>query len=178
MTTQRRTRSLIKLLLLTLLSGCSSTKFTKTVDKVEIDRFMGKWYVIAGRVTSFEDGAHNPIETYTFNHKKDRIDIDFRFNKDSLDGEVKEMPQKAWIQNKETNAYWEISPFWPLYFDYLVLALDKNYDWTVIGVPNQKYIWIMSRKKKMSEKELQSIISKIAKMGYNTEKIIRFPHNK
>lgn len=47
-------------------------KYKKTVDLVDIDRFMGKWYVIASRPTFLEEGAHNAIETYTWNNKKPR----------------------------------------------------------------------------------------------------------
>ena len=39
----------------------------KTVDQVDIDRFMGPWYVIANIPTFLEKGAHNAVETYSLN---------------------------------------------------------------------------------------------------------------
>lgn len=61
-------KSLLVLCLLFL--GCQEMKTFETVANVNLDRFMGKWYVIAGRFTFVEKGAHNAIEIYTYNQKK------------------------------------------------------------------------------------------------------------
>ena len=97
--------------LLLLFLGCAGMNYQRTVDRIEIDEFMGKWYVIAGRFTFMEDGAHNAVEEYTWNERKQRIDINFYFNKDSFKGPIKKIPQKGWIENKKTNATWKVSPF-------------------------------------------------------------------
>ena len=34
---------------------------------------------------------------------------------------------------------------WPFKMPFFIIDLDKNYKYTVIGVPNRKYVWIMSR---------------------------------
>jgi apolipoprotein D and lipocalin family protein len=152
-------------------------KYNKTVDHVDIPKFMGTWYVWAGRTTFLEKGAHNSIEIYTWNEKKERIDIDFKFRKDSFDGPVKEIPQKAWIYNNETNAHWKVQPFWPLKLDYLVIALSPDYEWTAIGVPNTKYLWIMGRTPNVSDQQLSEITQKLDALGYPTENILRIPQN-
>ncbi len=153
----------------------SGSKFRKTVDYVEMDRFMTKWFVIAGRLTSFEDGAHNAIESYSWNAEKSRIDIDFTMRKDSFDGKLKSIPQKGWIENHKTNAHWKISPFWPLKFHYLIIDLAEDYSWTVIGVPSQKWVWIMAKDWKMSEEKLAMIIKRVKDMGYSIKDIKRVP---
>jgi apolipoprotein D and lipocalin family protein len=76
----------ITTLLMTFLIGCSSVDYNQTITKLDKDRFMKKWYVIAGRFTFLEKGAHNAVEIYSWNAKEDRIDIDFYFNKNSFDG--------------------------------------------------------------------------------------------
>lgn len=136
---------------------------------------MGKWYVIAGRFTFMEEGAHNAIEKYSWNEKEKYIDIDFHFRKDKFDGELKEIPQKAFIENTKTNAYWKVQPFWPLKFDYYVVALDKDYKWTAIGVPSTKYLWIMHRDWKVSDEELKRIVKVVQEAKYPVEKIERLP---
>lgn len=155
--------------------GCSSMKYNRTVDSVDLHKFMKRWYVIAGRVTSLEKGAHNATETYTWNEKEQRIDIDFKFNKDSFDGEVKSIPQKAWVENTKTNAHWKVQPFWPLKFNYLIIGLDSNYDWTVIGVPSGEYIWIMASVSHLSDGKLQEIIETVRKNGYPDQDIKLVP---
>jgi apolipoprotein D and lipocalin family protein len=150
--------------------------YTKTVPKVEIERFMGKWYVQAGRFTFLESQVHNGVEVYTWNEKEKRIDISFTFNKGSFTGKEKSIPQKGWIENASTNAHWKVSPFWPLKFDYLVLDLAPDYSWTAIGVPNGNYLWIMSRDKKMEKSQLDEILIRLNKAGYPVNDIVTVPH--
>jgi apolipoprotein D and lipocalin family protein len=136
---------------------------------------MGKWYVIAGRFTFMEDGAHNAIENYTWNEKEQFVDIDFTFHKDSFDGELKRVGQKGFIINKKSNAYWKVQPFWPLKFDYYVVALDEEYKWTAIGVPSTNYLWIMHREWDVSEEELKKIVEALQKVKYPVKDIVRLP---
>lgn len=157
-------------------TGCAGSKnFNKTVDYVDMDRFMTNWYVIAGRLTSLEDGAHNAVEKYKWNSEKNRIDIDFTFRKNSFDGKKKAIPQKGWIHNEKTNAHWKISPLWPLKFNYLIIDLAEDYSWTVIGVPSQKWVWIMAKNWSMSDDELNMILKRLESMGYSAADVKRVP---
>ena len=153
-------------------------KYTKTVTYVDRDRFMGKWYVQAGRFSFLEKDVYNSVEKYTWNDEKKRIDVDFSFNKGSLTGPLKKVPQKAWIENEKTNATWSVSPFWPLKFGYLILALDPNYEWTAIGVPNQSYLWIMSHNPDFPREQVQKILEELSAEGYNTKDIEYVSHSK
>lgn len=165
----------IQAVLMGLIFCSCSTKYDKTVTYVERDRFMGTWYVMAGRFTSIEKGGVNSVEKYTWNENEKRIDIDFRFNKGGPEGELKKYPQKAWITN-EDNAHWDVQPFWPLKFDYLILAVSTDYEWTAIGVPNQKYLWIMSRKPSFSREAIDQVLLNLKKKGYNTSEIVFVDH--
>jgi apolipoprotein D and lipocalin family protein len=161
----------------TLLMGCSP-KYEKTVAHVDRDKFMRRWHVQAGRFTSFEKDPYNSVESYTWNEKEERIDVDFTFNQGSFDGPLKKIPQKAWIENKETNAHWKVQPFWPLKFNYLIIALDPNYEWTAIGVPDQKYLWIMTKDAQFSKDKLAPIISHLDGLGYSTKDLEYVQHNR
>jgi apolipoprotein D and lipocalin family protein len=149
--------------------------YSKTVKHVDIPRFMGTWYVWAGRTSFLERGAHNAVEKYTWNDQHKRIDIDFIFNKNTFNGKIKKLPQKAWIYNKKTNAHWKVQPLWPLKFDYLVIALDQDYQWTAIGVPSGSYLWIMGREPLVSERKLAEIIRELDDVAYPTNDIVRVP---
>lgn len=150
-------------------------KYRKTVEKVELSRFMRRWFVIAGRTTFLERGAHNATESYTWNEARKRIDIDFKFNKDSFEGTLKSIPQKGWVENQTTNAHWKVSPFWPIKADYLIIGLDPGYRWTAVGVPSQNYLWIMASTPEMSDGELKKILEQVAATGYSIEEVKRVP---
>ena len=169
----------MKKLFLTLLMMTSfqtfAGDFTHTVSSVNLDKFFKKWYVIAGRLTALEKGAHNAIEEYKWNAKKKRIDISFTMSKGSFTAKRRAIPQKGWIHNHVSKAHWKISPFWPLKFDYLIIDLAPDYSWTVVGVPNQKWVWIMADDWRMDDRTLNMIVSRIDKMGYNIKDIKRVP---
>ena len=168
---------IFNLLSVLIFAGCASNpRYEKTVDRVEIEKFMGNWYVMAGRFTPFEKDVHNGIETYSWNETEKRIDIAFTYNKKSFDGEQKSYPQKGWIYNTSTNAHWKVQPFWPLKFDYLIIDLASDYSWTVIGVPNQDYVWIMARDYTISRSKLDEIIKSMADKGYNMKNLVFVPH--
>ncbi len=162
--------------LMMILTSCSSSSFMKTVDHIDLPRFMGDWYVLGGRFTYMEKEVYNSIERYTWNEKENRIDVDFTYRKGSFDGTLKSIPQKAWIHNTESNAHWKVSPFWPLKFDYLVLDLASDYSWTAIGVPSQKYLWIMARDWKSPAPIMSEAIERLKQKGYDTSNLVTVPH--
>lgn len=163
------------LLLLILMIGCGQVKYMKTVDHIDIKRFMGDWYVPYGRTSFLEKGAHNSLEQYKWNEDKKRIDIQFTYLKNSFEGKRVSIPQKAWIENQNSNAHWKVQPIWPLKLDYLVIALDPNYQWTVIGVPSQSYLWLMTREPMISEELKDKILKQVEETGYDVHDIKKIP---
>lgn len=151
-------------------------KHLPSTKKIDRDKFMGKWYVMAGRFTLFETEVHNGIELYEWNKKEQRIDISFTYNQGSFNGKLKSIPQKGWIEDTQTNTYWKVSPFWPLKFDYLILDVADDYSWTAVGVPSGKYLWIMARDKNFSKESTQKILDKLEKQKYPINDIVYVPH--
>jgi apolipoprotein D and lipocalin family protein len=70
------------------------------------------------------------------------------------------------------------TPLWPLKFDYLVIALDPDYQWTAIGVPSGSYLWTMGREPLVSEEKLAEIIGELDDVAYPTNDIVRVPQKK
>ncbi len=163
--------------LLTLLSCASQDRLPeqKTVPHVDLSRYMGRWYVIGAIPTMFEDGAVNATETYSWNAGEDRIDVDFRFRKDSPDGREKSIPQKAFVENKQTNAEWVVQLFWPLKGGYLILDLADDYSHVLVGMPNRSHAWIMARKPKLDDKIYDRLAAKLTALGYETKKLKLVP---
>lgn len=170
------------LLLLTLFffatttTGCetlSSNPPLPTAASVDLPKFMGKWYVIANLPLPLEGDLVNATETYTWNAEKQRIDVLYRGHKKTPDGDVKEFPQKAFVHNKETNAEWRVQFFWPLKFPYLILDVDSDYSSTMVGVPNRKYLWIMSRKTTMDAASYERLVAKAKVQGFEVGRLKR-----
>jgi apolipoprotein D and lipocalin family protein len=89
---------------------------------------------------------------------------------------MKKADGKAKIVDKTTNARLKVSFFWPFYGDYWILELGDQYEYSVVGEPGRKYLWILSRSPQMDEKLYQTLLGKIAAQGFDTSKLIKTRH--
>jgi apolipoprotein D and lipocalin family protein len=85
-------------------AGCavSSTTTIRPVPQVDLQRFMGDWYVIGNIPTRPERDAFNAVESYSL--KPDgSIDTRFRYREGGFDGELKTMnPTAPWCPARAT----------------------------------------------------------------------------
>lgn len=159
-----------------MLGGCAAKgPEMKTVDHVDIERFMGPWYVIANIPTFLEKEAHNAVETYTLNDDG-TIATHFTFRKGGFDGKVKEYHPKAFIQDKESNALWGMRFVWPIKADYRIVYLDDDYSKTIIGRQSRDFVWIMARTPTISDLDYEELVSMVDALGYDMSKLERVPH--
>lgn len=178
-------RPMLALLLAALVAACSAVgppPLRGIEQTVDLPRFMGPWYVIASIPIHVpflpmfsEHGAHNGVETY-------RLDADgsiattYRFRRDAFDGPEKVFTPRARVANSPTNSEWKMKFDWYLpEADYLILHLDPNYQRTVVGVPDRKYVWIMSRTPTMPPAEYTELLLKLQGLGYDTGRITQVP---
>ncbi len=158
-----------------LLSACAAKgPEMQTVDYVDLDRFMGDWYVIANIPTFLEKGAHNAVETYAMNDDG-TIATTFTFRKNSFDGELKQYNPKGFITDTETNALWGMRFIWPIKADYRVVYLDEDYTQTVIGRQKRDFVWIMARTPTIPDEDYERILSFVESLGYDMSKVQKVP---
>lgn len=160
--------------LFTVLAGCSSHPPMKTVDYVDLDRFMGDWYVIANIPTSIEENAHNAVERYDLN-EDGTVSTTFTFREGGFDGELKQYEPTGYIKDTQSNALWGMQFVWPVKADYRIVYLDSEYSHTIIGRQARDYVWIMARTPNIAEADYQVLIQYIQELGYDVSKIIRVP---
>ena len=158
-----------------LLTGCNSQRPMTTVDYVDLERFMGDWYVIANIPTFLEKGAHNPLESYRLD-SDGTIATTFTFNAGAFDGEKKTYKPRGFVRNTETNAEWGMQFLWPIKADYRIVYLDKNYQYTVIGREQRDYVWIMARTSHIPEQVYLKLEAFVEALGYDPGKLEQPPH--
>lgn len=170
--------ALLLALLATLLTGCEETGGDpmQTVDYVDLDRFMGDWYVVAVIPTPFETKAYNPVESYARN-PDGTIATTFTYNAGALDGPKKTMRPKGFVLDTKTNARWGMQFFWPVKMDFRIIYLDPDYQLTVIGRAKRDFVWVMSRSPAFSDADFARMRDFLASVGYDTSKLIRPQHN-
>ncbi len=145
-----------------------------TVDYVDIERFMGDWYVIANIPTFIEKDAYNAIESYQLN-ESGNIDTTFSFNAGGFDGERKVYHPTGFIKDNQTNSVWEMQFIWPFKADYRIVYLNDDYSVTVIGRNKRDYVWIMARAPEINPELYTELIQFLKDEAYDTSKIQKVP---
>ena len=146
----------------------------RTVQHVDLKRYMGDWRVIANIPYFAEKGCIDSIETYAA-RPDGKIDNVFTFRKGSFDAKQSQVRAIAWVHNQETNAEWRIRFFRLITAKYLVLDLDPEYRWTVVGHPSRKYGWIMAREKTLPDSTYRAILDRLAAQGYDPAAFVKVP---
>jgi apolipoprotein D and lipocalin family protein len=157
-----------------ILSGCSMNSQISTVPNVDLNKFMGKWYVIAHIPTFIEKNAFNAVESYELN-KDGTIATTFTFNEGSFNGNNKIYRPKGFVKNNKTNAEWGMQFIWPIKAQYKIVYLDQNYSHTIIARDALDYVWLMSRNKKISPNELTKLTEMIKSIGYDINELRMVP---
>jgi apolipoprotein D and lipocalin family protein len=168
------TKRMFALFLMVVATGCQSTQPIATVPAVDIERFMGDWYVIASIPTAFEKNAFNALESY-------RLDADghvattFTFNQGSFDGPLKTYTAKGYVSAEHGNALWGMQFIWPFRAEYRIIFLTDDYTQTVIGRSKRDYVWVMARTPTIPAADYDRICNLLTGVGYDISRLQRIP---
>ena len=155
--------------LILLLTGCAmkSTQI-KTVGEVDINRFMGDWYVLAHIPSYVEKNAFNAVESYKLN-EDGSIATTFTFNEGSINGPVKTYHPKGFVIPGTNNAEWGMQFIWPIKAQYKIVYLDKDYNITIVARDKLDYVWLMARTKTLPHDQMIKFRDMIEDMGYSLD---------
>lgn len=144
-----------------------------TVKYVDLKKYVGLWYEVAKIPNSFQDQCiKNTTAKYTLTE-----DGEIRVTNSCIDedGEVDDASGIVRVVDKKSNAKLEVSfvsflgwrPFWG---DYWIIGLDENYQWAIVGTPNRKYGWVLSRTPNLDNTTMDNIFGIIKDQGYDPKK--------
>jgi apolipoprotein D and lipocalin family protein len=162
------------LALVLMLSACSSAPTIPVAERVDLERFMGDWYVIANIPTAPEKGAHNAVESYRLD-QDGSIATTFTFREGSFDGPEKVMRPRGFIRDRESNAVWGMQFVWPIKAEYLVAYVDEDYTETIIARSRLDYVWVMARTPQIPAEDFDRLRQQVADLGYDVNKLQKVP---
>ena len=158
------------------ISGCAGNPLppVETVEYVDINRFMGDWYVLAHIPTFVEDEAYNAIESYAL-ADDGTIDTTFTFHEGGFEGPLKEYAPTGYVWDEESNATWGMEFIWPFEAEFLIVHLAHDYSTTVIGRSARDYVWLMARTPEIPEARYDELVRWIGEQGYDLSELRRVP---
>ncbi|MFK8330614.1 lipocalin family protein [Pseudomonas sp. BJa5] len=164
-----------------ILGGCANSGTgpvpPKTVEKVDLKRYQGKWFELARLPMYFQrDCAQSEAH---YNVKPDgSLGVLNRCL--TREGEWQEVSGSATPQVPgKTDKLWVEFDTWfskvlpgGIKGDYWVLYIGDGYQTALVGNPDRKYLWILSRKPTIPALERESLLAKARQQGYDTTRLI------
>ncbi len=146
----------------------------KTVENLDLKRYMGPWYVVACIPTFIETEAYNAVENYTL-EPDGTIDTVFTFNKGGFDGPPKRYNPRGFVRDPIHKSTWGMRFVWPFKAEFLVTHINTDYSQTVIGRSKRDYVWIMARTPEIPVADYERLVSELAAQGYDVAKLRKVP---
>lgn len=137
---------------------------------VDLQRYLGRWYEIARYEQRFQKGCEGVTADYAL-REDGGIAVLNRCRKP--DGTTDEARGRAKVVDTDTGAKLKVSFFGPFYGDYWVLDRGDDYEWSIVGEPSGRYLWILSREATLPEAEVERLIARTAELGYDTAMLRR-----
>lgn len=155
----------------------AQTKPLQTVERVELDKYLGVWYEVARKPLYFQNKCDRDVTaTYTLNENGNVVVDNHCYTKE---GKLTQSIGEAFIQNAPFNSKLKVS-FLPeairwLPFgrgDYWVLKLDENYQTVLVGEPRRKYMWVLSRSPQPDQAVVNEYLEYAKSLGYDLGDVI------
>lgn len=145
----------------------------KAVSYVDLDRYMGRWYMIANIPYFAERGNVGVYVEYT--RRADGLIDDLYTARDAFG--LPPFTKKGLIEITDPirNAEGRITFLPPLWQDYAVLYLDDEYRYTVIGHPSRNYSWLFAREPQVSDEIYRDMLAALAANGFDTARVLKIP---
>jgi apolipoprotein D and lipocalin family protein len=150
-----------------------------TVDQVDLDRYLGKWYEIASIPQYFQRQC---VRDVTAEYKLDDGAISVTNRCTTATGEVSLAQGQARIVDKVSKAKLEVTFVklfgWRYQFggDYWVIDLAPDYRYAVVGHPSRKYAWVLGATPQLSIQDLTLIEKRLHENGYDTCGLLTTPN--
>lgn len=150
------------------------------VPRVDLNNYLGRWYEICRLPLKWEDAeATDIIASYSLNEggsvKVDNRCFDAKGDPSQSIGEATAVD--------ETNARLKVT-FLPEFLrwipftsgDYWVLKLDPDYQAALVGGPDRKYLWVLSRTPGMPKPMLDEYLAEARRQGFDLSNLITPKH--
>jgi apolipoprotein D and lipocalin family protein len=146
----------------------------RTVQYVDLPRFMGNWYVIASIPTKVERSAFNSMKSYAL-EPDGTIQTTYTFREGAFDGEESRYTARGIVVTPGSNALWEMRLGRFRKIDYRIVYLAEDYSQTVVGQDEHEYLWIMARTPTMPIGDYGRLARFLDTIGYDVSKLRLVP---
>lgn len=162
----------------TVLAGCSTEEVglpaLLLANDVDLDRYLGRWYIIANIPYFAERGNVGAYVEYSIRPDGQIADVYYAREKDFASPLIRR-EGRAYVVAGNNNALWRVTFLWPIYVSYPIIHIGPDYKTALIGYPDRSLGWVFSRDRDMDEGTYRDLLNKFARQGYDITKFQRVP---
>lgn len=169
-------RRLLPLLCLALLlAACRSDPVATQAPSAPIDlqRFMGTWYVVARVPNVIERGHMASRDEYTL-RDDGKVDIHYVYRTGPYQP-YKALDAVATVRDGTGNRDWRLRFFHLVPTTQRILEVAPDYSWALIAVPERDLAWIFMRRPQIDERQYLELRKRLRAHGVNIDKVWLVP---
>lgn len=143
---------------------------------VDLQRFMGRWYVI-GRVPNFVERGHvASVNDYSL-RGEGKIAIRYQY-REGFSEPLEELHVRASVDPDSGNRRWRTWFYKVIPTRTRVLEVAPDYSWALLGYPGREMAWIFAREPDMDSKLYRELATRLRdRYDVNTDKLKRVPQH-
>lgn len=145
-----------------------------SVAAVDLARYAGQWFEVAAFPMFFQ---RHCVGDTTANYALALDGSVTVTNRCRTQGGVDEATGRATGVEGSANSRLKVSFFWPFKADYWVIGLDADYRWALVGNPNRKYLWLLSRTPQLPQPLLGAALASAKAQGFDLSQLRYTPHD-
>lgn len=133
---------------------------------VELDRYLGKWFEQARYEASFQKDCEGVTADYSLKADGD-VRVINTCRQGSIEGPSRSAEATAKVVEGSNGTKLKVTFAWPFEGDYWVLDRANDYSWSIVGEPTGRYLWLLTRSAKPSERQYAALVKRAASLGYD-----------
>jgi len=150
----------------------------RVVPDVDLTRYAGTWYEIARLPNRFQAKCAGEVVAAYELHSDGRIVVTNRCRTTTGDvtvatgiaRRVDGRPASV-LEVRFAPAFLSFLP--AVWGDYQIIALGTDYDHAVVGTPDRKYLWVLSRTPRMDQTLIRRLLEDAKGQGFDVAKIVQ-----
>jgi apolipoprotein D and lipocalin family protein len=169
---------MLLMLLMALANPVEQAPRVQTVASVDIDRYLGRWHEIARYPNRFQENCAADVTATYERRDANRIRVVNRCVKadgslDEAEGAARVVPGSgnARLKVRFAPAWLSVLPF--VWGDYWILGLAEDYRWALVGTPDRKYLWVLSRSATMADEDWAAAVATARANGFDPSRLQR-----
>ena len=159
------------------LAGCRSIpRNVEPVEGFSLQRYLGRWYEVARLDFAFERNLMEVTAEYSLNEDGSVRVVNRGFN--SVKGEWQVAEGRARFRGDSDVGALEVSFFGPFYSGYNVIAIDEDYQHTLVSGSDYNYLWILSRTPDIPADVLTEYLILAESLGFDIDLLVWPTHTR